>query len=198
MLCLVPLASAAQSEETVPRPDVRVGDRWTYRATGFQIQGFERFEVAVTFVDQTTIHTVYTGKGDKEADTTWTREWNLVADPDGIVFRPSSLTFRFPMKVGDRREYEFETLVSRGAARRAVNWRSNRIVGWEDVEVPAGKFRALKIEIEGYTQRMDVVGVRATSGAEFWYVPRVERWVKAIYKFPAYTRIEELVETSIK
>ena len=193
LLISISLTAVPQENGPARKPYVEPGDRWVYRATGYQREGFERFQVSVTFVNEKTIYAVYTGNDGKEADTTWTREWNILIDPDGIIFQPSSLTFRFPIKTGDSREYEFETLRTR-AGYPTINSRKSWVDGWEDVEVPAGKFRAMKIRIEGSTRRKDTQAPVATSGAELWYVPDVERWVKAVYRFPSYTRTEELVE----
>jgi len=51
------------------------------------------------------------------------------------------------------------------------------VVGWEEVIVPAGKFRALKIEADGGFFRLDGPQ-RGTVKSAYWYVPEVKRWVK--------------------
>jgi len=48
-----------------------------------------------------------------------------------------------------------------------------QVTGWEDVEVPAGKFRAIKIK---YMQR-NITGLSG-GNAYFWYVPEVKYFVK--------------------
>ncbi|HVJ13211.1 MAG TPA: hypothetical protein VNC62_16680, partial [Burkholderiales bacterium] len=65
------------------------------------------------------------------------------------------------------------------------------VVGWEEIEVPAGKFRALKVHAEGTYQRLD----RPNAGwarNTFWYVPTVKRWVKSLYQDPSLEIVEEL------
>ena len=47
--------------------------------------------------------------------------------------------------------------------------------GWEDVEVPAGKFRALKIEHNGTYKGSCGTGVKQHW---YWHVPAVKRHVK--------------------
>jgi len=81
------------------------------------------------------------------------------------------------------------------------------VVGWEQIEVPAGKFRALKIEAEGHWQAEIAPGQTVTQSGQsgdnattlvtqvqkstekvtsgrtyraFWYVPEVKRWVKSV------------------
>jgi len=58
-----------------------------------------------------------------------------------------------------------------------------KVAGWEEVAVPAGKFRALKIEGDGTYTRNDT---RQTgrSKMELWYVPEVNRWVRFRFQTP--------------
>jgi hypothetical protein len=82
-----------------------------------------------------------------------------------------------------------------------------RVVGWEDVETPAGKFKTLKIEAKGtwigdvvarvrtdvaiaanngvaQTARQDIVqGAQRAEGRVYnvvWYAPEIKRWVKSL------------------
>jgi hypothetical protein len=84
------------------------------------------------------------------------------------------------------------------------------VVGYESVEVPAGKFNALKIEAEGrWTAELEptqtvVQGAESNSAGTsitsqtqktadktvsgrtykaFWYVPEVRRWVKSVEEY---------------
>jgi hypothetical protein len=84
------------------------------------------------------------------------------------------------------------------------------VVGFESIEVPAGKFNALKIEAEGrWTAELEptqtvVQGAQSNAGGTsmvtqmqkttektvsgrtykaFWYVPGVRRWVKSVEEY---------------
>jgi hypothetical protein len=84
------------------------------------------------------------------------------------------------------------------------------VVGYETVEVPAGKFRALKIESEGHWEAQVAPGQNVVQGAQtgqggatmttqvqkiserqvtgrlykaFWYAPEVKRWVKSVEEY---------------
>ena len=46
--------------------------------------------------------------------------------------------------------------------------------------VPAGRFRALRVEIEGPWERLDIKA-SGRSRSTMWYVPAVKRWVKYVY-----------------
>jgi hypothetical protein len=85
-----------------------------------------------------------------------------------------------------------------------------KVVGWEDVSVPAGTFHAIKIEADGEWSAAIAPGVTAASGARvdaqgtttvvqtnritpstvsgrtyhaFWYVPSIRRWVKSVEEY---------------
>jgi hypothetical protein len=58
--------------------------------------------------------------------------------------------------------------------------RTATVRGWETVEVPAGSFRALRLDIEGAWERVDVKA-SGRSRTTMWYVPEVKRWVKYEY-----------------
>jgi len=53
-----------------------------------------------------------------------------------------------------------------------------RALGWEEITVPAGKFRALKIEAQGSFRRTGDGSGSGTARNVIWYAPEVRRWVK--------------------
>jgi hypothetical protein len=84
------------------------------------------------------------------------------------------------LKIGSSHRIAYEITSRRGSGASSRFEETIKVVAWEDVEVPAGKFRALKIECEGTYQRLDT---RAGGWLrrEIWYVPEVKRWVKWTY-----------------
>jgi hypothetical protein len=182
-LLSIPLWCAAQADAPVPRPEVKAGDSWVYRRTDFdtgKVTG--RSTSRVAFANDKVIQVVVTrGKGEEEIDETYTAEWNAIALAGGGNFNPHVGTFRFPLVPGASWPADFENTMPRQGAFRVKHERTVKVVGWEDIEVPAGKFRALKIEVKGSFQRLD----RALSGTAttmIWYVPAVKRWVKWTYE----------------
>ena len=49
LLIAVPILSAGQSDARVVKPEIRVGDRWTYRSTNLLAQGTHEHETRVSF-----------------------------------------------------------------------------------------------------------------------------------------------------
>lgn len=182
-LALLVLAapSWAQSDAPVERPAVKPGDAWTYRRTDAWTNRQSTSEVRATFVSESAIVGVVKEVGREEADSSWTAEWNSVNSFQGGSITPHSGFFRFPLKVGDTYKAVFEVRVVRLGSNRTRHDRNVRIIGWEEVSVPAGKFRALKIEVDGEWQRLDAFN-SGTAKTTIWYVPELKRWAKWMYE----------------
>jgi hypothetical protein len=177
-LLLSPLLCAAQTVLPVERPHVKPGDRWTYQRMNYDAgKAGGRFELQVVFSDRGVIQVVGTGKiQDEEVDTTYTADWNAVSTA-ARMFYPHTGWFKFPLQEGDRYKAAYESIIPAKNI-KARNQREVNVVGWEDVVVPAGKFRALKIVSEGRFHRLETSSVTGSSRNVIWYVPAVKRWVK--------------------
>ena len=193
LLVAVPVLSAGQSDTRVVKPEVRVGDSWTYRGTNVIAPGTHEHETRVSFVDDKVILAVSTRKGDgKEFDSSWTPEWNAVTSYTGLMYRPPTGVLRFPLRIGDKYPLKFEVLRLRPTTVTMRVTGAATVVGWETVEVPAGKFRAMRVDLEADYQPID--GSSAfVQQATFWYVPEVRRWVKLQSVTPNRRLSEELL-----
>lgn len=178
LLLLAPLLCAAQPAPPVERPNVKVGDRWTYRRMDYNAgKALGAYETQVVFAQRGVIQLVGTRKSkDEEVDTTYTADWNAVSTA-ARVFYPHTGWFKFPLQVGDSYKAAYETVTPKKDI-KARTERQVTVVGWEDVVVPAGKFRALKIVSEGRFQRFETSTRSGVSRNVIWYVPQVRRWVK--------------------
>jgi hypothetical protein len=208
----------AQPASTVDKPEIKAGERWIYHRMDYRRNALiETYEVRVSFVGAGVIHGVVrkhrvVGKpedvrvggtptlaGDKEGETdaVWTSEWNSVNTADGAVMKPHSGLFRFPLKVGTKYPAAYEFRRPREGSRAARVEHTVRVVGWEEVSVPAGTFRALRIEAAGTFQRLDVA-VRGPERRVCWYVPEIKRSVKCTYEESHTSRGEELVAFELR
>jgi hypothetical protein len=121
-----------------------------------------------------------------------------------VVHRP----FTFPMSVGKTWDLEFTDDHPGNKSHKSETRRLKyRVIDWEDVEVPAGKFKALKIEAEGSwsgeiapqttassasqagaqgtTAVVQTVNVKAETVTgrlyqAYWYAPEVKREVRSV------------------
>jgi hypothetical protein len=194
---------AEESEAPVPRPEVKPGDRWTYRAMDYwtNVPQFT-YELRVTYVGPDLIHTVVTRRGKEgEADRSFTSEWNNMEGGDGRVFDPPRRLLKFPLKVGTAYETSWEMVAMPGSSARFSNEAVVKVTGWEDVVVPAGKFRALKIEAKGSWRRLDQIGA-GWQRFVIWYAPEVKRWVKWAFEGgvsgPDTKNGDELIEFNVQ
>jgi hypothetical protein len=183
LLLAVPLLCAAQAEAPVARPRVNVGDYWAYVVIDLSNNSIiARRDIRVTFANDEIIHTVTTlAEGDKPHDVTFSADWNQISSVNGAVFYPRNGFFRFPLQVGATYPAVYEFKMPRHGALHLKHDRSVKVKGWETIEVPAGTFRALRIEVDGTFQRLDT-SVSGKARNVIWYAPEVKRWVKWTYE----------------
>ena len=183
----------AQTDKPVPRPEVKLDDRWVYRNTNLRRKpSVIIYELRVSFVDPRAIHAVIERQGGRrETDATWTRDWNAVNAVDEGVFEVEKGIFQFPLSVGQQYPAMWEVRRPRAGEFHVRHERKVTIMGWEDVEVPAGKFRALKLQADGYYRRIDTLASDEARNT-YWYVPQVKRWEKHVYQDVRGEIVEEL------
>ena len=206
------VVSAGAMAQSVESPAVKVGDTWTYRMTtekGPNGWTQARDDITVSRVSQSTIFfdVKQTGSTQAPREIFAGNDWSRSRDVGGketVVNRP----FQFPMSQGKSWELSF-TDGSPGNKNHKSEKFDTRysVVGWEMIEVPAGKYRALKIEAEGHWQAELAPGQTVMQGAQsnaggttmatevknvaagetsgrlykaYWYVPEIKRWVKSV------------------
>jgi len=203
LLFAFPAVCAAQADAPVARPAMKQGDRWIYRRTDNRTgKSAGTREERVTFANDATIQTVVIIFGkDEETDATYTSSWNGVSSFDGGVITPDAGTLRFPLRVGDTYEAKFENRRPRRGAFHVAHQRAAKVVAWEEVAVPAGKFRALKVELEGSYRRLDT-GLTGRTRVVLWYVPQIKRWAKLAYEDPSHRGpdswyVDELIDYKV-
>src|SRR6185295_7507203 len=121
--------------------------------------------------------------------------WNATVSAwDQAVIAPDTGLLRFPLRVGDSYTASFRMESTRKGGEtnaRAIQGVSStdfdykvKVVRWEEISVPAGRFRALRIEAEGNLRRAQATGPGGNGFARtvIWYAPEVKRWVKYLYE----------------
>jgi hypothetical protein len=175
-------ASAVQGADEsapVPRPDVKVGEWWRYRITDYptNVPRVRNGEARVTFVGPNEILVVHPNN----RESIFTADWGgLSLDGPGVAYDKPRHLLAIPLKVGSSHRVAYEVESRRGSGTRSRFDETIKVVRWEEVVVPAGTFRALKLESEGTYQRLDTRG-GGWLRREIWYVPEVKRWVKWTY-----------------
>jgi len=178
------LAMAAPSSAAIAGASAaaafKVGDNWVYKATDRDYT-VVRERKTVLRVESVTDREVHIRAGSKNW-LRYTPEGNLIASlpRDGIErrFEPTVPLYSFPLEPGKTWQTKYRTTRSDG--RVFDNDRSVTVVGWEEVKVPAGTFRALKISSLTWYRRVDSGGSGGgRSVFNYWYAPEVKRLIKS-------------------
>jgi hypothetical protein len=170
LLSALAIGSAhAADPASVPAPQVSTGDTWIYAGTRSDGR-------AATFKYEVTRAVAGEVVMDRGAlAETYSAPWTMIRTKSGrrsVTISPGLVMVPFPLKVGDRHQQKVELVDDKTGAKR-VDEIVSTVKGWEDVAVPAGKFRALRIE------REERIGVGShdprKNAAIYWYVPEL-RW----------------------
>jgi len=210
------LASSPGRAQQLETPVYKPGDTWTYREiTEKNANGWNQTlsEIVVNRATSSTIYysTKQSGSTQAPKEAIAGTDWSRLRDVNGketVINRPLA----FPLSVGKTWDVEYKELKP-NKDHKSEQWSSRCSAGgYETVDVPAGKFNALKIECEGKwlaelePARTVVQGARASednttmitnvqrtaaitaSGRlykAFWYAPEVKRWVKSVEEYYA-------------
>lgn len=210
MLLGMALASGAQAQPVAAR-QVVPNDTWTYQHTAeTRTGGWQQTRVESTVVRvgsrAIALSNHLAGSTAPPVEQLTGLDWSRLRSVNGhetVVNRPLS----FPLSIGKTWEVEYaKDHPNRQHSSERIKT-TYKVVGWEDITVAAGTFRALKLEAEGEwaaavapavsamsSARVDAGGTASvvqtdkTSAAvftgrtykAFWYVPAVKRWVKSV------------------
>lgn len=207
-LCLAALAALPALADSVPQPEIKAQDSWTYSETN-QLNGKwsqKHTEYTVERASRAGILLAIREVGSTQAanEQMVNPDWSRVRSVNGketVVNRP----FAFPLEPNKSWEVDY-TEDHPNRAHKSERFHSPySVVGWEDVTVPAGTFKALKIEADGnWTAEIEPASTNANLSRSdsqgttqiqqsntvmpttatgrtykaFWYVPAIKRWVK--------------------
>ena len=216
-LCCTILSVSQVNGETIKRPSVKPGDSWTYQATTEhavnttqqQSQFTEKhYEVTITRAGSENILLSKKERGSKQppleilVGSDWS-QYRSINGEETVVNQP----LKFPLEEGNSWELKFTENRPTSQLKHFETQLTYKVVGWEEISVPAGKFKALKIEANGKwkseleastntstSSRTDRGGTtmvrqakksRANSStgrlySAYWYVPEAKINVKSV------------------
>jgi hypothetical protein len=208
---VLPYAADAQGSDDVPLPALKVGDGWVFDevdekgASGFSQR---RLDYIIDRLDGETMMVGVKPDGapigyeDHLVGADWSQR-RMVDGRNTVTTRP----FEFPMAAGHKWTVDFIDPTRRGNQVSAHIHRTYSVVGWEDVTVPAGHFRAIKVVADGvdeaqievpavasanvaaapggstsvaHSQRGGVGKLVRGTHAEIYYVPAVKNFVRMV------------------
>ena len=208
-------AAMAAPVDNVNAPAVKEGDSWTYQTTTEKTTSGWAQTRDVFKVTRVTSSSIYftvqpNGSTQPPKELFAGLDWSRIRDIGGqetVVNKPLS----FPLNVGKTWKLEYTEDHPSNKQHRSEKWTHQfTVIGYETVEVPAGKFQALKIECEGHWTAeieptktvvqgaqtnaegvsMSTQVANSAAGAKsgrtykaFWYVPSIKRWVKSVEEY---------------
>lgn len=181
-------ALAQQRAEPIAGPDVRVGDTWIYNKLNGWTGALEDVSVnSVTELGAGEILIRSTTLDEKTVSrVVRNAAFNLVR-VDGPDFvreaKPFYPNYSFPLHVGKTWKGTAVLTNTQGASLAIRVQLEGRATGWEMVTVPAGTYRALKLEMQG-TYMAEAIGytVTGTIRDTLWYVPEVRNAARYEYR----------------
>ncbi len=200
LVVLFPTMVSAQ--EKIEAPVWNVRDKWVFDREGpMEVIGsdaqwysvkfseviFPKDASGVAIFEKSTLNVKYLLEKDKRKDYSGFRKKIL----------------NFPLTTGKQWKDLFEQneLGPIGGVGRAEYQETFRVLGWEEVQVPAGKFKAIKLEYKFV--RNFGIGNPSENKAWYWYSPEVKNLVKCHYEkgyseYPAERKDWELVSYELK
>jgi len=156
--------------ESASRPEWRAGDRWVYSWTAGDQRGSKVVDVAqLRDVGGARYYVVSTAM--LQHYYTLDLQWAWAVNPadSKVIARavPAQPHFVWPLEVG--KSWGHRGVFEDQASRETLN-ETYRVVAFEQVEIPAGSFRAFRILRDAGSQGSD----------EYWYAPEVHWYVKWI------------------
>jgi hypothetical protein len=173
------------------KPDVRVGDVWSYRV----LDGFTnetKSEISFRLVDvsdsELTARIELKGNPNKGLGI-FDRQWNVI-DNGQTKYEPARISAKFPMRVGDTWKQKLQASNLR-SSQTSYHFVSAKVADFEKVTVPAGTFTAYRIEIEAEIRSADANAGIAKNVVTSWYSPEVNREVKQVVEVFASGRLRD-------
>jgi hypothetical protein len=183
-LLIVLLPALVFAQEKIDAPVWNVGDKWTFNREGpMEVTGhdaqcyavkfsggiFRRDASGIALFERSNLNVKYRLEGNQSKKYMDLRRKIL----------------NFPLALGkqwsDLIQYDAQATMSRIAVEVSETF---RVLGWEEVEVPAGKFKAIKLEYKCEPKWRSGMGwiTAVVSKALYWYSPEVKNLVKCQYE----------------
>ena len=222
------VCTAAELPVAVEKPEVVIGESWTY--AGYENENKFSMKIEIEQLSDREIRTIVTPNGNAASAKVqaFDRQWNLVETVDDrnrlVKYSPYLPALRFPLHNGKvwKENYEWQRSAPQGVDSRPNSkpktWKEvldkksgenrtlggsrveGRVLGWEEITVPAGTYIAIKVELVSPhyagSENFQIFGRKEMAGGLieiYWYVPKIKRYVR--YKTALYVN-EKLVSST--
>jgi hypothetical protein len=217
-----------QALAAVEAPSFKVGDHWVYQET--TTKGQAGFQQVMVDVSVTRVADKYIEIAFKQPDSPgpvvtqmigadWSRERSI----NGALVTVNK-PLSFPLAEGKTWDINYTEPNPAKLVKSQTFHRHYKVAGWEDVQTPAGTYRALKVECDGeWTKETEAAHVagsviehdstgasgglvnRAVPGTissgrlytVVWYAPEVKRFVKSTEEYYSSTGVRSESHTAL-
>jgi hypothetical protein len=187
VLCVAMLGAAnASAQGAVERPQFAVGDRWTLRVTDLQKnEETQTYENRVTTIAGDTVRMswkILSSTNASDVDRQGTSRFDASTWAFDVAQREGKLlALAFPLEVGKSWEYAYASRNTTGGE-TTVTMKA-KVEAWEEIRIPAGTFKALRVVHEGQwaTRNHFGEGVSSVILDTYWYVPELKRTARHDY-----------------
>lgn len=185
--------SATHAQEKVDAPVWNIGDKWIFSNKGAievvsadQNSYVLRFSEDMCIVESQKFNAIVFDK------STFRRIYGLKGDKRKKYTNQLRKIFDFPLSPGkqwkDDEIYQTPLVSAFSMVGDVPYYQIFKVLGWEDVEVQAGKFRAIKLEVStGHPPD------QLLSRSLYWYSPEAKYFVKCQYSAAGEAAFEEIV-----
>jgi hypothetical protein len=172
------------AQEKVDAPVWNVGDKWTFSNKGtIEVVNADQNSYTLKFSDDICVAETWGFNTIVFEKSTLNKIYYLEGDKRKKYTKGRRRIFNFPLSPGKQWKDAFRStpLVSIASDKGELEYYGHfKVLGWEDIEVPAGKFRALKLDATvGHKAGKRVGPYKSTS--LYWYSPDVKYFVKCQY-----------------
>lgn len=189
----------AQLAFPVPRPDVKVGDRWKVLSLdGLSKLQEDWLEQTVSEIDDRAFTIVGKTSAGAQPDQRYDRDWNAFQDVKGK--QELQVRVVFPLEVGKTWDTKYEWINPRGHHGRMEM--SFKVGSAERITVPAGTFDAVPIDGRGYWYNL-TTGSSGAAIEKRWYAPSARAMIRRTWVTrnangtPDQNRLFELQEVQL-
>ena len=177
----------AQTAAPVEAPEFVIGDRWAFRYVDlYNNAELNKWELKVSGLHEDSVRFAGVTLANKDASkvgksykTSASRSTLTV--PNSLLVEGKEVKFDFPLEVGKTWKYDYKTRRNDGNGFTTFSVEA-KVDGWEEVEVPAGKFKALKVtHASSYSTETGGQRYNGQLLRTYWYSPQAKREVK--YEF---------------
>jgi len=180
------LSPAVCAQEKVEAPVWNVGDKWTFTGNGsIEVAKADQSGYILKFSNETCIIETQTCNAILFEKNTRNRINAVEGDKRKKYIMGFRKILDFPFSAGKQWKdaYSAKELIGGGALEHLIDYSENfRILGWEDIEVKAGKFKVFKLEYKAIANSPHPWGPKDQEIKHYyWYSPDAKYFTKCQY-----------------